>query len=150
MNSNELKIVGLVIVIIDIVIALILPKTYLNLMERMYRDDITTTQATVMSVSSTSEYHRGGKGSRGTTHYIYRIVATSDGKVMDLIEHDITQKNLQIEKSDVITVYCLNDKYAYAPEDFYVMKDSLKILMFCPMFIGVGLVMFGLVLGKKE
>lgn len=150
MNSNKLKIIGLIIAIADILVALILPGAYRTTMKNIYKDDITTTQATVMSVSSTSEYHRGGKGSSGTTHYIYKILARADGEVFDLIEHDTTERNLQIEKNDIITVYCLNGKYAYAPEDYYKMSDLGKTLMFFPMFVGVGMIMVGSLLGKKE
>lgn len=148
MNATKLKLIGIVIAIIGIMVALLLPGMYHDVMENKYKDDIITTQAKVMSVSFTSEYHRGGKGSRGTTHYIYKILASSDGKAMELLEHDAEDK-FQIEINDTITVYCLNDKYAYSPNDFYVMSSFLKTLMILPMFIGVTLVFIGVILGKR-
>lgn len=149
MNSNKLKLVGLIIAVIAIFIALVFPGVYRDAMENKYQDDITTTQASVMSVSFTSEYHRGGKGSRGSTHYVYSILATSDGTMMDLIKHDSKEK-LPIQRNDIITVYCLNDKYAYSPDDFYVMSDLMKALMISPLFIGVSLVFIGSFMGKKN
>lgn len=150
LENNKLKFLGIIIAIIAILIALIVPGTYRNAMEKKYKDDITTTQVTVMTVSFTSEYHRGGKGSRGATHYIYKIFAISDGEVIELLEHDVRQEKLQIERNDIITVYCLNDKYAYAPEDFYVMSDLWKTLLILPMFVGLGLAIIGSFLGKKD
>lgn len=149
MNSKALKLVGIIIAVLDIIIALVLPGMYRNAMEKKCKDDITTTEATVVTVSSTSKYYRGGKGSRGTTHYIYNILASSDGEIMELVEHDNGQEKLQIEEKDTITVYCLNDKYAYDPEDYYEMSGFLRTLMIIPMFIGVGMVMIGSFKGKN-
>ena len=68
---------------------------------------------------------------------------------MDLIKHDSKEK-LPIQRNDIITVYCLNDKYAYSPDDFYVMSDLMKALMISPLFIGVSLVFIGSFMGKKN
>ncbi|MCQ2516927.1 MAG: hypothetical protein MJ094_08715 [Saccharofermentans sp.] len=149
MTNQKLKLIGIIIAVLGILVAIILPGAYRDAMKNKYQDDITSTQATVMSVSFTSEYHRGGKGSRGSTSYVYNILATSDGTMMELIKHD-AKEQLQIERNDIITVYCLNDKYAYAPDDFYVMSDLLKALMISPMFVGVALVMIGSILDMRK
>lgn len=150
MNNKILQLVGIIIVVLGIIIALVVPNSYSSAMEKKYKDDITTTQARVVTVSSTSKYYRGGKGSSGTTHYIYNILASSDGEVMELIEHDNGQEELQIAKNDTITVYCLNGRYAYAPNDYYKMSGVLKTLMFFPAFIGVSMVMIGSIMRKNE
>ena len=149
MNSTKLKIIGIIIAVLSIFVVILAPGMYRNIMENKYRDDITTIQGTVRSVSYNSEYHRGGKGSRGSTHHIYKILASSNGEMKDLIKHDGKEK-IQIEKNDNITIYCLNDKYAYAPDDFYIMDDMWKAIMLIPLFVGVGMVFVGSFMGKNN
>jgi len=150
MNARKLMNIGIIIVVIDLLVGIFFPSIYRDAMERKYKDSITTKEATVTLVTFTSEYHSGAKGSRGTMHYIYKILANSDGEIIELIDHDVVRDKIQIERNDVITVYCLDDKYAYDPEDYYKMSSLVKALAMSPLFVGLGFVFVGSILKKKE
>jgi len=133
MSAHKLTVIGIILMVGSIALALLLPEIFYFALKAKYEDDITSTSARIESLTCNTSYTRLGarpKRRRNVTYH-YKITVFLDDEVVELIDHDSPSKEVILENSDDIKVYCLDGKYAYDKKDFYAVPDELTyVFMF--------------------